>query len=269
MEKGFSIMCKKVLIATLAIVFGLAVVKGTWLGSTLCMKFKRASSWVKNQVPPEQEIQRLREELNNLAREDDKHFDKVARLAVDVDNAERTLGKLRTNLAKQEARISKLKGELADVEFVNLDGIKYTRADLRLDAIAFKNAEDSLKSQEARLEAQKRHLALERKKLSELKNKRDEMATELQKLETALVEERQAQAASESTIDDSGYQRIRKDMDSVRDKIEVLKKKRQLRGEFQPAVDSTKPTEQEAQADKYLETRFGGKKEVVSKKSDK
>jgi len=208
-------------------------------------------------------------ELSNLQREDEKHFDKVARLAVDVDNAEKSVSRLRTNLEKQETRILKLKGELGDGEFVNLDGRKYTKTDLRLDAIAFKNAEGNLKTQEARLEAQKRLLSLERKKLAELKNKRDEMATELQKLETALVEERQAQAASESTIDDSSYRQIRKDMDSLRDKIEVLKKKRELRGEFQPAVDATKPSEQDVQADKYLETRFGGKKEEVSKKSDK
>jgi predicted nucleic acid-binding Zn-ribbon protein len=269
MGKGFSIMFKKVLIATLAVVVGLAVIKGTWLGSTLCMKFRKASTWVKNQVPPEQEIQRLRMELSNLAREDEKHFDKVARLAVDVDNAEKAVTRLRTNIEKQEGVILKRKADLADAEFVKVDGVKYTKTDLRLDAIAFKNAEENLKSQEARLDAQKRLLTLERKKLGELKNKRDEMATELQKLETALVEERQAQAASESTIDDSSYRQIRKDMNSLRDKIEVLKKKRQLRGEFQPTVDATKPTEQDVQADKYLETRFGGKKEVVSEKSDK
>jgi hypothetical protein len=87
-------------------------------------------------------------------------------------------------------------------------------------------------------------------------------------LETALAEERQAQATSESTIDDSNYRQIRKDMDSVRDKINVLKKKRELRGEFQPAADPTKVTEHDTQADKYLDARFGDKK-VVSDKGDK
>jgi len=264
-------MFKKVLIAALAVVVGLAVVKGTWIGSHLRMRCNSVRTWVSERVPPEQEIARLRMELANLAREDDKFFDKVARLAVDVDNAEKAIGKVRTKLSQQEARIRKLKGELTEgVVFVELNnGVKYTRADLRNDAVAFKNAEENLKSQEASLEARKRHLALERKKLSELKNKRAEMATDLQKLETALAEERQAQAASESTIDDSNYRQIRKDMDSIRDKIQVLKKKRELRGEFQPAVDTEKATEQDTQADKYLDTRFGDKKVDVSQKNDK
>jgi len=264
-------MFKKVLIAALAVVVGLAVVKGTWIGSHMRLRCSTARHWMEAQIPPEQEIARLRMELANLAKEDDKYYDKVARMAVDVDNREKGLGKLRTNLTREEVRIRKLKGELSDgVEFVVSEGARVYRSDLRNSAIAFKNAEENLKSKEANLEARKRHLALERKKLSELRNKRDEMATELQRLETALAEERQAQAASESTIDDSSYRQIRKDMDSVRDRINVLKKKRELKGEFAPAVETNKPTEQDVQADKYLDTRFSDdKKEVVSKKEDK
>jgi len=262
-------MFKKVMIATLAVIFGLAVIKGTWLGSHLRMRLAKARHWVEARVPPEQEIARLRMELANLAREDDKHFDKVARLAVDVDNHEKKLIQLRTSLSMEEVRLGRLKGDLENVEFVIVDGgAKYTRADLRLAAIAYKNAKDNLKSQEDTLEARKRLLGLERKKLAELKNKRDEMATELQKLETALAEERQAQAASESTIDDGSYRQLRKDMDSVRDKINVLKKKRELRGEFQPQIDPGKTTEQDAQADAILAT-IGAKKDVASGTGDK
>jgi len=263
-------MCKKVLIAALAVVVGLAVVQGTWIVSHLRLRCRSVRHWAEDRVPPEQEIARLRMELANLAREDEKHFDKVARMAVDVEKREADLGRVRTNLGRQEARIRDLKNKLGDgVDFVKVEGSRYTRADLRDSAIAFKNAEDNLKSREANLEARKRHLALERKKLSELRTKRDEMATDLQKLETALAEERQAQAVSESTIDDSNYRQIRKDMDSIRDRINVLKKKRELKGEFAPAADTSKVTEQDTQADKYLETRFGDRKEVVSERSGK
>jgi len=263
-------MCKKVLIAALAVVVGLAVVKGTWIGSHLRMRCSTARHWMEAQIPPEQEIARLRMELASLAKEDDKYYDKVARMAVAVDNQEKAIGKLRTNLTREEVQIRKVKSELTDgAEFVVFEGARVYRSDLRNRAIAFKNAEENLKSKEANLEARKRLLALERKKLSELRNKRDEMGTELQRLETALAEERQAQAASESTIDDSSYRQIRKDMDSVRDRINVLKKKRELRGEFSPVVETNKPSEQDVQADKYLDARFSDKKEEVSEKAEK
>jgi len=259
-------MFKKVLIAALAVVVGLVVVKSTWLGSHVRLRCNSARNWIESQVPPEQEISRLRMELGNLGKEDDKHYDKVARMAIDVENREKKLAELRTNLTRQESRIRRLKSELSDVEFTRLeDGVRYTKSDLRNDAIAFRNAEDNLKTQEANLEARKRHLALERKKLAELGNQRATMATELLRLETALAEERQAQAASESTIDDSSYRQIRKDMDSVRDRINVLKKKRELRGEFQPNAPTSKASELDVQADKYLDARFGPSKEVARK----
>jgi septal ring factor EnvC (AmiA/AmiB activator) len=260
-------MFKKVLIATLAVVFGLAVIKGTWIGSHLRLKFTKGCSWVHNQVPPEQEIARLRMELDNLARDDDKHFDKVARMAVEVKNREADLGRLRVNLNREEETIRELRGKLAEgIEFVDFNGNRYTRTDLRVKALAFQSAEENFKSKEANLAAKKRHLALERGKLANLQKTRNEMATDLQRLETALAEERQSQAASESTIDDGDYRRLRKDMEAVRTRLEILKKKRELRGEFQPIGASTKPTEQDTQADKYLDIRFGDKKEVVSDK---
>jgi chromosome segregation ATPase len=260
-------MFKKVLIAALAVVVGLAVVKGTWLGSYMRFNCTKIRHWAEERIPPEQEIQRLRMELATLARDDDRFYDKVARMAVDVEKQEAEVARLRTNLSREESHIRTLKAAATENAAVE-DRDNGSRAELRIRALAFKNAEESLKSKEGALAARKKHLALERKKLAELQSKRDQMSTELQRLETALAEEREAQAASESTIDDSSYRRMRKDIDSIRDRINVLKKKRELRGEFNPSVGA-KESEQDAQADKYLQTRFGDKKEVAAEKSEK
>jgi chromosome segregation ATPase len=261
-------MCKKVLIAAIAVVVGLAVVKGTWLGSHLRLRANKIRSWAQQQIPPEQEIARLRMELKNLERDDDKHYDKVARLAVQVDKMEREVKHLRGKIDKQEANLKKLHEDLAgNVEFVLHEGSRYTKDDLRNDALAFKAAEENLKSKEANLQAKRKLLAIEKKKLSELRTNREQMATQLQQLETALAEERQAQAASESTIDDSAYRNLRRQMESVRDRIELLKKKRELRGEFR--VNDTKDEQarqRDAQADKFLDARFGKVKEVAGNK---
>jgi septal ring factor EnvC (AmiA/AmiB activator) len=217
-------MFKKVLIATLAVVFGLAVVKGTWLGSHLCLKFNNARSWIQKQVPPEQEIARLRMELDNLSRDDDKHYDKVARQKLDVVNLERSVENIKKDLSKSEAGIRDMRDALVGAnEQVTFNGAHYDRTDLvdevRRAARSFQAKEDTLKSKGEKLKAMKKNLAINVKKLNDLKLVRDQMATELQKLETALAEERQAQAQAEATLDDAGYLRIRKDMESVRDRI--------------------------------------------------
>jgi peptidoglycan hydrolase CwlO-like protein len=259
-------MCKKFVIAALAVVVGLAVVKGTWIGSHLRMQASKARAWAKNQVSPEKEIARLRMELRNLEKDDDQFFDKVARMAVKVENLEKDVAKIKGNLTKEEKGISQLRDNLAgNTEFVSDNGITFTRDDLRSKAMAFQIAEENLKSKQANLQAQKKHLALERQKLTQLRTIREEMATQLQKLETALAEERHAQAASESTIDDSGYRKLKAEMDAVRDRIEVLKKKRELRGEFAPIARDEQTRERDSKADKYLEERFGKVKQDVNR----
>jgi septal ring factor EnvC (AmiA/AmiB activator) len=266
-------MFKKVLIASLAVVFGLAVVKGTWLGSHLCLKFNKARDWVQSQIPPEQEIARLRMELDNLSREDEKHFDTVARQIGEVKKLERQVDSSRKDLGKREASIRQMRDALVSAtEQVSFNGHSYDRSDLleqvRLDARTFQADEDTLKSKEEKLKAMRKNLQINLKKLNDLKVVRQQMATELSKLETTLAEERQAQAQANSTLDDASYQRIRKDMDSVRDKIEFIKTKRELKGEASngPVSINERQRTEDAKLDKYLETRFGGKKEVVSEK---
>jgi peptidoglycan hydrolase CwlO-like protein len=266
-------MFKKVLIATLAVVFGLAVIKGTWLGSHFRLNCSKVRAWVKDRVPPEQEIARLRMEIDNLARNDEEYYDKVAKQKVEVGKLERVVENLKKDLGKRETSIREMREALANTaEFVTLNGSRYERADLvsqvRLDARNFQADEATLKSKEEKLKAMKRNLSINLKKLSDLKVVRQQMSTELQNLETALAEERQAQAQAESTLDDASYQRIRKDMDTIRDKIELLKTKRELKGEASngPVRVIEKQRAEDIKIDKYLDTRFGGKKEVVSEK---
>jgi len=261
-------MTKKVLIAAVAIVVGLVVIKGTWLGSHARHAFKSLRAKVENSIPPEQEIARLKMEIQNLKKEDDKHVDRVARLAVDVEKMERELGAVKTKLASEEARLRDVRKELGDSSFVVHHGTRYTRDDLRAQALSFKTAEESVKSREESLQAKRSILALEKKKLNELQTVRNQMAADLETLEAALIQERHAQAASESCIDDSSYRAIRKDMESVRDRIEVLKKKRELRGEIRlPEVANERQKAQNTEADQFLETRFGDapRKEVAGK----
>jgi len=253
-------MCKKILIAALAVGLGLAVIRGTWFGSHMRSQVREAFQKVKHSVPPEQEIARLRMEVKNLEGDDDKFIDKVARMDLAVTALSREVAKNKADLQKSEARLAKLHEEFnGGKTFVMLGEQKYTKNDLRVEALAFKTAEENLKSKEASLEAQRKHLSLERNKLMKLRTIRQEMATELQKLETALAEERQSQAASESTIDDASYRRLRKEMDAVQGRIDLLKKKREIRGEITISNRQKQVDERDTKADKYLTERFGGK----------
>jgi septal ring factor EnvC (AmiA/AmiB activator) len=258
-------MCKKVLIAAVAVVVALAVVKGTWLGSHIRLWRQNLQTAIHNRIPPEQEIQRLRMELENLSREDEKFFDQVARQSVQVKKIENQVAQVKKDLAERENRIRALKTSLTgEGQYVTVNGEQYRRelvkTDLRTSAAAFQVEEERLHSLEGQLAAKRQVYDLNKKKLSELKLARQQMLTELQRLETALAEERQAQAQEAGTLDDASYLKIRKDMDSVRDKIEFLKTKRQLKSEVRGPVRAAEERKEEnTKIDNFIENRFGEK----------
>jgi peptidoglycan hydrolase CwlO-like protein len=267
-------MCKKLLIAAVAVVVGLVVIRGTRLAGILRVKWNDARNWAKSQVKPETELERLRAELRDLARKDDQHFDLVAQQEVKVEKLEHKVAALKASMTKTEADLRKLRADLKDgtAEVVFLDGVRYTREEgqqkLRLDFISFQAREEELKTEQERLKAFKETLTANKRKLRNLSVARKEMEAELNRLETALARERAAQIEQNNlALDDSGYSRVRQDISSLRDRIAVMRKTRELKGEAlgQPAR-TAQDRERDAKIDKAIEARLGKSPERVAGK---
>jgi peptidoglycan hydrolase CwlO-like protein len=253
-------MCKKLLIAAVAVVVGLVAIRGTRLAGILKVKWNRATSWAKNQVKPETELERLRAELRDLARKDDQHFDLVAQQEVKVEKLERKVAALKGNLAKQEADLRTLRTGLdSGSEVVLIGGEHKTREDLRQDFRIFQAKEEALKTEEERLKAFKETLTANKRKLKNLGAARKQMEAELNRLEAVLARERAAQIEhNEVALDDSGYSRVRQDISSLKDRIEVMKRTRELKSEVlgQPG-SSVRDRKEDGKTDKDIEARFG------------
>lgn len=257
-------MWKKLLVGALAVVVALAVVKGTWLGSHLRLWAKNLGAQAREQVPPEREIERLRMELTGLKGLDERFIDKVARQALDVEKLEAQVGELKKELTHREKELKAMHAALASKdEQVSYNGEKYPREQvaqqLKLDFVSFESDEEVLKSRQAHLSELKRSLTINRKKLSELKVVRERMATELQRVETALSEERRVQAQQDATLDDASYRKLTTEINSVREQIELLKKKRELRGVVTdgPIRAAEQQREQDAKLKARIERRLG------------
>lgn len=260
-------MGKKVLIAAVAVVAALVVINFTRLGSHLRLLKTQCCSALQKQIPPEQEINRLEMELDNLAKEDERHFHKVATQIVEVKNLQEQYARFAAELKGRETRIVEIKESLkGEAAFVTYKGEKFSRnsltSELRMAAQRFQVDEALLQSKEEQLTLRKQNLETNREKLSQLKLVRQQMKTELEKLKTALGQERQRQAAEQNTLDDASYQKLRKEMDHIRNNIEVLKEKRVLRGEVDSPIKAVEEKkEKEAATDRYIETRFGNNKQ--------
>jgi len=264
-------MGKKVLIAAVAVVIALVVINSTRLGSHLRLWRQQAGVYLQKQVPPEQEIARLKMELENLARQDEQHFHKVATQIVEVENMKKEVAALVKQRDAREASILRMKAaSKGEDKFITYADKKFSREeftkDLRASARAFQTFEELVKSKEEQLALKEKSLETNREKLMELKLVREQYRTELSRLEAAIEQERQTQAAQDNTIDDAKYQSLRKEMNSVRDRIEVLKQKRILKGEVDtPVRAAEQKKEQDAAIDRYLDSRFSDKQDTGNK----
>lgn len=253
-------MCKKVVIAALAVVVGLAVVKGTWIGSHARLFVKKSGAWAKKQVTPEQEIARLEMELKNLENNDKQHYHDVAELDTQTKRFAKEVARVKDNLTKEKNRVAKLADELnSGKEFVMSGESQYTKSDLGADVIRLNGCEENCKSMEEDLKLRQAHVAEEVRKLHTIRGAREKMTADLRKLKVRLAEERRHQAATRSTINRSDLATWEKDLEAVSDSLDTMKTARELRGEVRisPAEDMAKKEakQREEAADKFLAER--------------
>jgi chromosome segregation ATPase len=232
-------MCKKVLIATLAVLVGLAVVKGTKIGSYLRMAKKDATAWVNKQVEYETEIKRLRYEVERLEKEDAVCYDGVAEQRVNIRKKEQSLVKDRAEVEKLHGRLQALRSSLAGVgedetQLISYNGNKYSRAEVEkqidIDYNTYKQLKASIASQDTFIKSLRTALQQNEEKMSNLQQTRQQMLTGLQDLENELVDLRQAQTASATLFDDSAYGRVKQDITALKDRLAVDKEKLKVRG---------------------------------------
>jgi len=235
-----------------------------WVGETFVSMFSKQEA--PESIPPEKKIAAARLRLDELAREDDRAFQKVAEQIVKVQNLENEVKAGREKLAKEESRIAARSASLDKADkFVVHQGERYEtkqfRDELRAAAARFQTEEQMLQSKEEQLNLCKKNLEISRKQLSDRKLTRQKMRTELERLETALAAARQAQAAEQNTLDDSGYEEVRKEIDAICNTMEVMKQKQILKTEIDgPVHDVEQRKEQEEAIDRYLKERFNGEK---------
>jgi chromosome segregation ATPase len=230
-------MLKKLLIAAVAVVVGLAVVHSTRLGSYFRLNWHKATAWAQKQVPLETEVERLREEVSRLGRDSKTHFNAIAEEMVGVEKLEADVGRSRAGLEKLERSIQTMRTDLkAGDEFITYGDTKYSRkqveSQLNRDWDTFKRAKSELKAKEEMLEARKGSLAKAREQLAAMQDVRRDMEVELTRLEAELKTVRLAQTRSKFHLDDSELSRVKEGIEALRTRINVERRALEVEGEF-------------------------------------
>jgi cysteinyl-tRNA synthetase len=229
-------MWKKILVGVAIAVGCVMLVKYTWAGSHLRLSFQKWSKSAKRSVPLERELERLQMEVNNLAHQDERFLDKLARQAQSVKKMQANVDRLKTQIQAREQDLKRMHTALANKDTqVVYQGQRYPREEmeeqLKLDFLALEADEQLLDSRTKHLAELKKSLQLNEQKWKRAQLHREQMATELQRLETTLAAERRLQREKGRSLEDAEYRKLESEIEAFRDEVEVLKTKRELTGQ--------------------------------------
>ncbi|AMV21971.1 hypothetical protein [Planctomyces sp. SH-PL14] len=238
-----------------ALVFGRDAVSYVRTG---CASVRSA---VRSEVPVEFEIQRARQETQQLVPEIKRSLHVIAREQVEVAQLAAALERKSQALESQEEAILSLSGDLKSdkVQFVYA-GNKYNRKELEKDLTQrfnrFKVAEDTLKKERELLAAKEKALATHRETLEGMLSQKKDLEVALERLQARLrtVEARKTVASLD--IDDSKLAQVKTLISEIDQRLDVEDAVLDAEGNFSDLIPVEKHVEESVDITSRIDEHF-------------
>ena len=231
-------MLKKMVILGVVGFVAVTALAGTKIGSYIRSEVSEARKRVEDNIAPEKEIARLRNEVKSLDKDKMTIINQLARERVAVNELQGEV-KVRSeklsvakNKLSERAVLIKKAEENKDEQYVSLDGNK-TRIDaakvnLEADVKTFAAQQKTLDTMEATLATRIKVRDTLEKQLDALKNQERELATAIDGLEAELNDLKLQQMESKYQTDDTRLAKIKEDMKKLKTRVDVEREKLKL-----------------------------------------
>jgi chromosome segregation ATPase len=220
-------------VTALVIVAALFVLHKLDLDSYLKLAWHKTKADLKNQIPPETKIERLRDEISKITPDMRKHRSVIASEIVEVRKLKEQITEAKANLDKRETTIRDVREALkTNTAFVSIEGSKIPREKVEQSLTrqweSFKQAKEAVASQEDLLKSREEALETAKQKLEAMEAKKKEMEAKVEKLELELRKLRLAQTKHDIPVDDSQLSTVLKLYDEVDKQIQKEKTELEL-----------------------------------------
>lgn len=230
-------MIKKLIVV--AVIGGLAVAafKNSRIGSHIRHEIASIREAAESAIPPEKEISRLRSELKNLDQDVMKVVNLLAKERVEVETLKQTVADNRTRQSTTKelltARANSIKEAEAKTEsFVSFGdrkvGLTAAKAELEDGVKRYTSNQKSLETLELTLASRERVRDGLEKQLEALKGQKQELAVAIDALEAELTMLKLQQTESKYQTDGSRLARIKEDMRTLKQKVDIEREKLKL-----------------------------------------
>ena len=230
-------------LATLGIA---AVVFGTQAWSYIRTGVNNVQNAVQSEVPIAFELDRARNEVQQLLPEIRKSLHVVAEEQVEVEHLKAALDTKGGALAEQQQSLVTLTADLkSDRQHFVYAGSNYDRVELEKDLAErfsrFKIAEESLKKEREMLVMKTRALTIHRDTLEKMLSQKKTMELELDRLQARLRTVESRKQISSLSIDDSKLAQVKSMIGTIDKKLDVEDAVLDAEGNFSDLIPITKP----------------------------
>jgi predicted nucleic acid-binding Zn-ribbon protein len=192
---------------------------------------------VKNEVPPEFEVQRIKEIVDQLAPEIRQCMHVIAEQQVDVEHLNTQIADRERNLADQEKILLSMTNDVEsgrnDIRYASHT---YTNEEVQRDLAIrfekFKVAREALERDRKILKARDKALQANHKKLDEMISQKQELEVKVAELESRLQSIRAASTVSELAFDDSKLSQAKQAIRDLNKSLDVRERMLDVESKF-------------------------------------
>jgi chromosome segregation ATPase len=229
-------MCKKLVLAAVAIVVGSMVVKHTSVGSLARVWWNDARQAVERQVPPETQIKRLEQEVNKIDADIKQNLSRLAQQEVETQKLDEDIASAKDSQAALKTEITALtKGLEANTQPVKFDTrVARNTRKLDLQVATYNRRKAELKSKESLLSMKREALEAAHARINEMFNQKEELHVTVEELKAKLAIARSNAIKNNASIelDDSQVARCKELANAINDQLAVAVKEADLKARY-------------------------------------
>jgi chromosome segregation ATPase len=226
-------MLKKMVILGVIGFVAVSALSGTKLASYLRSEIRAAREEAENNVPPEQEIRRLRSELKLLDKDLLTVVNQLAKERVDVNQLQESVKALADKQGADKTRLTERANAIKNAEgHVTIGSrtmtIETAKQELEADVKRFATNQKSLDTMEQVLAQRIKTRDTLEKQLDTLKNQKTELAVAIDGMEAELNALKLQQMESKYQTDDTRLAQMKESLRKLKTKVEVEREKLKL-----------------------------------------
>lgn len=231
-------MVKKSVLGGVLGVAALGLIFGTNAPSYLRSAVTTARNNIKNSVPVEFEINRLRQDIENLDQGMKGQLQFVAREEQEIKNLKQDLASNKAKLADEEKTILTLRKMISDdnLKLAGNANPSYTEKDVRGDLIQkfenYQRLEKIVAQQERTLRSREELVVKALDQLQNLKTKKKELVSKIDAIEAQIKANAAAEAPGYVPVDKSALSAIEKSINELEKRVEIETRERDLATQY-------------------------------------